>query len=140
MIASKLRKEIRARRMFVCSTDTVTCDTPIEATPTATVEKKNPGRAISTDRRVISDMRRINVGFSVTQYYTAREPAVESIAGILVSTTVSLPGLDIQMVKRDIATAIRLLRQHPALSLLMCAEIPGGCLGYSDGLVLIYIR
>ena len=114
-------------------------ETPIEDTPTKTVEKRNPDRTISTDRRAISNMRRIAVGFPPTQYYPVRSPSIESIARLLVTMAVSFPGLDIQMAKRDIAAEFRLLRLHPALSLLMCAELPGGFLGYSRDLVLIYL-
>ena len=86
-IASKLWKDVHARRMFACSTATVTDETPIDATPTTTVEKKNPDPTIGTDRRAIADMRRVNVGFSSTQYYPVRVPSVESIARLLVAMT-----------------------------------------------------
>ena len=88
---------------------------------------------------MIADMRRINVGFNVKQYYPIRAPTVESIARLLVALTTLLPGWDIQMTKRDIASAFRLIRLHPALSLLMCAELPGGFLGHSRDLVLFYM-
>merc|ERR1712112_548209 len=99
--------------MFVCSAASVGESSPVEATPTTTVEKKNPDRTISTDRRVIADMRRINVGFNVDQYYPIRAPTVESIARLLVALTTSLPGWDIQMTKRDVASAFHLLHLHP---------------------------
>ena len=139
LIASKLRKDIHAQRIFVCSTDTIASDTPIEAKPAKTVEKKNPGRTISTDRRAIADMRRIDVGLPSAQYYPVRGPSVEAISRLLVPATVSFPCLDVQMAKRDIASAFSLLRIHPALSLLMRTELPGGLLGYSRDIVFIYL-
>ena len=139
LIASKLWKDIAHRRIFVCSAAVVGEDSPIEATPTTTVEKKNPDRTISADRRVIAGMRRINVGFNPEQYYPIRAPTVESIARLLVALTTLFPGWDIQMAKRDIASAFRLIRLHPSLSLLMCAELPGVSLGHSHDAILLYM-
>ena len=135
LIAGKFKKGIRSRRLFLCHTKRISLDTPIEATPTTPTEKKNPDRTVRTDRRVIADMRRINVGFEVSQYYHVRVPPIESIARLLVSMAASLPGFDIAMVKRDIASAFRLLRLHHALSLLMCTELAGCFLGHSHYLV-----
>ena len=128
LIAGKLRKDIRARRILACSTNCILIDTPIEATPpppTTTVAKKNPDHTVSADRSAIADMRRVNVGFETPHYYNVRVPSVESIARVLVSLAVAYPGFQIEMAKRRIASAFRLLRANPALSLLMCAELPG---------------
>ena len=103
------------------------------------MEKKNPDRTAITDRRVIADMRRINVGFSVSQYYPVMVPSIESIARLLVSMTVTLPGFEIEMAKSDIASAFRLLRLRPSLSLLMCTELPGGALGHTPDVALFYL-
>ena len=83
----------------------------------------NPDRTISADRRVIDVMRLANLGFAATQYYTDHVPSVGSIARLVVSATVRFPGLWVEIAKRDIASACRLLRLPP-LSLLMCTEIP----------------
>ena len=139
LIAENFWKDIRAQRLFVCSTLSITLDTPIEATPTTTVEKKNPDRSISHDRRVIAGLRRVNVGFDISQFYPVRVPSVESIARLLASLTVLLPGFDIEMTKRDIASAFRLLRLHPALALVMCTELPGGELGQVHDVVVFYL-
>ena len=53
--------------------------------------------------------------------------------------TVSLPGTDIGVPNRYIASAFRLLRLQQALSLLMCAEFPGCLLGRPHDLVLLYM-
>ena len=54
LIASKLWKDIHAQRIFGRSTLMVASETPIEAKSTTTVEKKNHGCTISTDRSVLS--------------------------------------------------------------------------------------
>ena len=63
---------------------------------------------------------------------------MESIARLLDTMAVSFPRIDIQMAKRDIGSAFRLLRLRPSWSLLMCTELPGCFLGYAHDLVLIY--
>ena len=70
----------RARRILVCSAVGISSETPIEAKPTTTTEKKNPNRTASTDRRVIADMRRAIAGCPVSQYYPVLVPSVESIS------------------------------------------------------------
>ena len=80
---------IRARSVFVCSAEVVEPDTPIESTPSTTVGKKNPDRAVRQGRRVIADMRRVNVGFPTSRFYPVRVPSVEAIALLLVSMAVS---------------------------------------------------
>ena len=64
-------------------------------------------------------MRRVNLWLNQAQYYAGRVFTVESSARLLASATVSFPGIPVEMTKRDIASAIRLLRVHPALSLVM---------------------
>ena len=64
---------------------------------------------------------------------------VEAISRLLVTRAVSYPSIDVVMTKRDIDSAFRLRRLRLALSLLMCAELPGGYPVYSHDLVLIYL-
>ena len=52
---------------------------------------------------------------------------------------VSLRGFIIEMTNRDIASEFRLLRLHPALSLLMCTEQPGGFRLHHHDLELFYL-
>ena len=123
----------------MCSAESIHTDTPIVATPTTTVEKKNPDRTLSSGRRVIADMRRANVGIAATQYYPVRVPPIESIALLLAPMAVSFHGFSIEMTKSDIAAAFRLLRVRPASSLPMCTELRGGFLGRPRDLVLFYL-
>ena len=123
----------------MCSTERVALETPIESTPTTTVEKKHPDRTARTARRAIADMRRIKLGFSASQCYPVRGHSVESIARLLAPMTVSLQAIDIKMEKRGIDSAFPPLRWRPALSLLMCAEIPGCFFAISRDLALLYL-
>ena len=87
--------DIRARRIFACSTDMVADSAPVEATPTTAVEKKIPDRTTSCDRRIIDDMRRANLGFPDCQYCPVLVLALESMARLLVSMAETLLGLAI---------------------------------------------
>ena len=98
--------------------------------------KNNTDRAISTDRRAIADMRRINLGFNTAQYYPGRVHTLEELARLLVPTTVSVPEIPIEATNRDIASAVRIFRLRPALSLVMCTELPMDHINVEFGLVL----
>ena len=138
LILSKLWKDIFKRRMFLCTTRTVKLNELIEATPTTTVEKKNPDRSISKDRRVIADLRRVNLKFDTCQYYPIEAPSVHDIARWILALTHRYPGLDLKLTKRDVASAFRLLRLHPALSLVMVTEFPANHVLLDDDLVCVF--
>ena len=67
------------------------------------MEKQNPDRTISADRRAIADMRRVNVGCEVSQYCPARDPSIESISRFSESMAVYAPGFEVEMAKREIS-------------------------------------
>ena len=113
LLAAKMRKGVRALRMFVWPTQAISPDTPIDATPTTTVEKKNPDRTISTDRRAIADLRRINLGFNPAQYYPVRVPAVESLGRLLVSMAVSFSSIPIEMAKTRYRFGVPIISAAP---------------------------
>ena len=123
-IAEKLRKDGDALRMLVCAAESVDEHTPIEATPTASVEKRNPDRAISLDRRVVDDLRRVNLHFPTTQYYPAHVPTAPDISRLVLTLRTRSPGVKTRLTKRAVSAAFRLLRLRPSLSLLMGAEPP----------------
>ena len=86
MTSRKLWNGVRARRLFVRPTATSTDDIPIVTTLTTTVEKKNPDVRISTDRRVVADVRRVNLGFQPP-------PPVLPCAGTLVGSLSAVIGV-----------------------------------------------
>ena len=132
LISEKLWMGSRDRRAIARSARDISLGTPIGETPTTSVRKKNPDRTISTGRRAIADMRRIYLGINPAQYYPMRFTIVESLARLLVSMAVSFHGIPVQLTKRDIASAFRLLRIRPSLSLVMCDELHGGILGLNS--------
>ena len=125
--------------MFVCSTSTVGLKRPIQATPTITIEKKNDGRIISIGRRIISDMRRVNLGFGKMQSYIANVPTMTDVARTIIASVRKNPGIQIAMAKSDMAPAFRFLRPHPTSAQLMVPELPGRHIGLCFDAVLFYL-
>ena len=129
LIAEKFWKDILMERMFVRTTRSVGPSAPVEATPTTMVDKKNPDRTISKDKRMIADLRRINLSFPVEQYYKVTVPTIGEIAYDIIQLQARNPGVPVALTKRDIAAAFRLLRLRPALCLVMVTELPGRLFG-----------
>ena len=59
-IISKIWKDVRAGRILICTTRTVTENDKIICTPSTLATKKLPGRTLSTEMRSISDVRLVN--------------------------------------------------------------------------------
>ena len=140
-IGEKFWKDILNGRMFVCTASSVSLHTPLEATPTTMVDKKNPDRTISLDKRMIADLRRVNLSFPDGQYYKVTVPTVSEVARDVLRLQALNPHTPIALTKRDIAAAFRLLRLHPALCLVMATELPGKIFGLDNGfdVVLVYL-
>ena len=100
-ISEKIRKDVRARRMFVCSAQSISIDTPINATPKTTVEGKIAIAQLSLIYgRWMTCVESTLDLFNPSQYCPVRLPTVEALARLFVSTTVSLAGIPIEMAKR----------------------------------------
>ena len=140
LISDKLRKNVRARRMFVRPAQIISLGAPIDASPATTVEKKNPDRTISAGRRVIAYIRRTNIGFAPPHYYyPVRAPSLEAMGRLLVSATLSFPWMTVGGTMRDIASAFRLLRLRPSRSLVMRTELPGAHFNFAFYFALFYL-
>ena len=134
-IGEKLWKDVTAGRMFVCAAKSVDTHAPVEATPTTTVDKKNLDRTLSTDKRMIADIRRVNLSSPADQYYHVAVPTITDIARSAYQLHARFPRtLPITMTKRDIASAFRLLRLRPALCLAMLTELTGQFSGIDGGI------
>ena len=141
LIGEKFWKDILTKRMFVCTTRTVGPNTPVEATPTTLVDKKNPDRTISGDKRLIADLRRVNLSFPTDQFYNVSVPSISEISHDIIRLQARNPGIPVALTKRDIAPAFRLLRLHPALCLVMATELPGKMFGLTaeTDIALLYL-
>ena len=111
----------------------------LEATPTTTVEKKNTDRPVSLRRKITADVRRINLRFPSDQYYPVVVPSVTELGRWSMGLTGRYPELELKATKRDIASAFRLPRLRPALSLLAATEFPARHVSLSRDLICIYL-
>ena len=72
--------------MFLCGTNCLGGEEAhIEATPSAIVPKRDHARSWSDERRVISDLRRVNPYFDNTEVYPAELPTVRDLPNRILS-------------------------------------------------------
>ena len=134
-----LWKDISKGRMFMCSFETLGgYASDIEMTPTTLVPKRNPDQTLSTEKRIIADLRRINLYFDQSEDYPVVLPTVEALARKIVCLKRKFPTQPVLLTKRDIKSAFRLIRLHPQMAKVMGTEMRGyhfECLG---DIVLFY--
>ena len=134
-----MRNDISKGRMFVCGSECIGGDdAKIEATPTTLVPIRNPDRSRSSDKRVISDLRRINLYFKNDSLYRAELPTVRDFARRIVALKRKFSLSDVVMAKRDIKSAFRLIRIHPHLSRVMVTEFSGHHFGLKEDILVFY--
>lgn len=69
-------------------------------------------------------MGRVRLLFPSSQYYAVVVPAVSDLGRWIMGLHAMYPGSELVVTKRDIASAFRLLRLRPSLSMLMETEFP----------------
>ena len=126
-------------RLFLRTPEPITFPHQIEATPTTTTPEENHDRSISSDRMAIADLRRANLRFSTAQYYKIAAPSVYDLARRIMSLAGMYPGFPLRVAKRDVASAFRLLRPHPALALAIVAGFPASHVNMDHDLVRFYL-
>ena len=125
--------------MFICGTSLVGGEeTWIEATPSTLALWRNPDRSRSTDKRVISDLRVINLYFDTTDVYPVDLPTVKELARRIVAIKRKFPQTCVMLAKRDIESAFRLIRTHLQLSRVMVTEFAGHHFGLQGGILMFY--
>eukprot|EP00435_Cladocopium_sp_Y103_P045096 s974_g12.t2 len=94
------------------------------SSPFETVDKQNPDRTISTEKRLVHDQRNVNCGTSKYFHPPALQPMHSQVAQRVLWMKCRCPGLPILMAKKDIAGAFRLLWLRPADVGLFAGDIP----------------
>ena len=79
-ITKKLRKDVAAGRMFVCSAGTIGSDPKILASPSTLVPKRLPDRTMSSDKRLIADLRPVNNYTRKEDYHAMTVPNIATLA------------------------------------------------------------
>ena len=76
-----LWEDISKGRMFLCSFEAEGgFSSDLELTPTTLAPKRNPDRSLSPEKRIIADLRRVNMYFDQSADYPANLPTAETHA------------------------------------------------------------
>lgn len=125
LAASNLWRDVRKGRVLVAHDDAISAETPIIPTPTATVAKKLPDRAISTDVRIISDLRLANLFCDRENYQEIHLSDIDEIASRDITIKRTWPNAQVVCCKRDIDAASNRVRTRRDMRVLLRAEFSG---------------
>ena len=134
-IIQNLWKLIAAGKMLVCTSQTVSVDDAVEATPCCLIPKRNPDRAISADSRLISDLRRVNLGFNKSELYPVVVPMIYDIIEEILRLNRKNPGLEVVTCKRDVDSAFTRIYINPDVIRLITTEFRAEDLGWTEDLI-----
>ena len=138
-ITKKLRKDVAAGRMFICSARTVGSDPKILASPSTLVPKRLPDRTMSNDKRLIADLRSVNNYTKKEDYHAMTVPNIATLAKRVEMLKRRSPGKQLVCTKRDIDSACRRVNLHPDASIIMCTEVLGSEIGLPDDPMFYYL-
>ena len=138
-IMEKLWKDVRNGRMLVCTSRTISEYDQIACTPSTLVTKKMPDRTLSTDMRLISDVRLINNFCDKEDYPQCINPSLEDIATRVEYLDRCFPGVPRRVTKRDVNDAFKRVATHPDCVSILCTEFPGSELGLEFDLVFFWL-
>ena len=126
--------------MFVRNFEDIGCyPSDIEMTPTTLAPRRDPDRTISSGKRAIADLLRINLFFDQSEDYPATLPTVEALARKIIWLWGKIPNISRDARKeRDIKSAFRLVRLHPRMAKVMGAEMRGRHFGMSGDIVVMF--
>lgn len=122
-IVENLRKLANEGEMLMCASLTAPLNDDLEATPCGLIPNRNPDRAICADTRLISDLRRINLGFTKSELYPSIVPMVYELAEEILRLKRRNPGIDAVTCKRDIDAAFTGVSINPDMTRLITTEL-----------------
>ena len=131
-MVKKIWKDVRLGRVFVMTSHVAGKEAPIIATPTTTVQKKLPGRTMSGDFWIISDLRLPNLFCDKDDYPPVKMTDIRQVAERAVAMKLKWPHVTIMCNKRDIDAAFKRVKVHPDMSVILCAEFSATKLGIED--------
>ena len=141
-MVEKIWKDAKEGRALVISPHVSGSDAPLIATPATTAQKRLPDRTLSTDFRIISDLRYTNLFCDKSDYPEVRVTDMEKIAERLVALEMRWPGLRTLCNKRDIDSAFKRIRVHPDASEILRTEFRAELFGIDDPdatLIFLYL-
>ena len=97
------------------------------------VRKRMPGRTLSVDYRIVSDLRQINLCNRKEDLYPSDVVKLSDLVNRILKLQRNLPTFPVKMTKRDIASAFRGILLRPDSIRTCAADIPGEmCGGEAD--------
>ena len=138
-IMGKQWKDVRNGRMLVCTSRTISDYDQIVCTPSTLVTKKMPDRTLSTDMRLISDVRLVNNFCDKVDYPPCINPSLEDLATRVEYIARCFPGIPRRVTKRDVNDAFKRVATHPECVSILCTEFPGGELGLDFDLIFFWV-
>lgn len=105
---------------------------PLIDTPTTTVQKRLTGRTMSSDFRLIPDLRYTDLFCFNTDYPGVKMADVEKNAEKAVALKMRWPPLPILCDKRDTDASFHRVRVHPDMSIILRTEFQATLMGIDD--------
>ena len=109
------------------------------SSPTTLAAKRLPDRTISQDKRLIADLRTINMYTNKTDYRLMKVPDIQCLAKRVAMLKRRFPWKTIFCTKRDIESAFRRINMHPDSVYIMNTELIGSELGIADDVMVCYL-
>ena len=138
-IMGKLWKDVRNGRMLVRTSRTISDHDQIVCTPSTLVTKKLPDRTLSTDMRLISDVRLVNNFCDKVDYPQCINPCLGDLATRVEYLDRCFPGIPRRVTKRDVNDAFKRVATHPDCVSILCTEFPGSELGLDFDLIFFWL-
>ena len=124
--------------MFICSAKTVGSNPEIMSSPSTLAPKRLPDRTLSSDKRLIAGMRKVNNYTSKLDYRLMTVPSIQSLAKKVALLKRRFPGQRLVCAKRDIDSAFPRLNLHPDAVVMMNTELKGEELGLEQDPIIFY--
>ena len=99
-------------------------------TPPTLPTKKLPDRALSSEIRLISDVRLIGNFCDKSDYPSRINPSLMDIASRVESLDRNFPGAPRRVAIRDVGDAFKRVAAHPDCASILCTEFDGADLGF----------
>ena len=122
-VYKQIWKDVRKHRVLVVQKSNPNLE-GVVSSPFEAVDKMNPDRSISADKRVVHDQRRVNVGTDKTWHPPALQPTHEQIARRVLWHKARFPGVRVVIAKKDVSGAFRLLWVAPQDAPLFAGDLP----------------
>ena len=134
-IIKNLWELIAEGKMLICTSQTVGNNSAVEATPCCLIPKRNPDRTISADTRLISDLRRANLGFGKAEMYPVIAPMIYEIIEEVLKLKRKNPGLEVVTCKRGVDAAFTRIYITPDMIRLITTEFRAEDIGWNEDLI-----